>query len=210
MNELTKKLDDLLAETRDILLDWNRKALQAEDNERVQADFVYELAKQAEGIRRKVKDAADGNRYSYIENEQKTLSSKTRERKQQLIPNTQQSKREYPKYFRRGDDALVKVGLRRDKRSEYKQIIPSLIYQQFKEVATKIGKDGNTFTSEVLLGEFEAYGNSPSYHMYAVLSLLLRKKQIIEIRRGVYKLGSESLKDAMDGIWKSLPEESYE
>ncbi|MCY4262050.1 MAG: hypothetical protein OXC97_01830, partial [Candidatus Dadabacteria bacterium] len=97
-----------------------------------------------------------------------------------------------------------------NKKSVYKQIVPFLIYQQFGEIAARIGKDGKTFTSEVLLKEFKNYGGSPSYHMYSVLSLLVKKKQILELRRGVYKLGDESVQEAMESIWKLLPEESYE
>lgn len=210
MNELATKLDDLLAQVRDTLLDWNRNALQAEDNKRDQADIVYELAKQAEDIRRMIKEVSEGRHIAHQRNDRKSLTGKTEERKQQVAIDIQKSKREYPKYFRRGDDTLVKVGLRRNKKSVYKQIIPSLIYQQFGEIATKVGKDGKTFTSEVLLREFETYGSSPSYHMYSVLSLLVQKKQILEVRRGVYKLGNESVQEAMESIWKLLPEESYE
>ena len=210
MNELTTKLDVLLVQVIDVLLDWNRKALQADDNERLQADIIYELAKRAEYIRRKIKDVADGSHYSSQRNQRNTLTSRTGERTQQLVTDIQQSKREYPKYTRRGDDTLVKVSLRRDKKSVYKQIIPSLIYQQFGEIMAKIGMGGNTFTSAVLLRELEVYGPSPSYHMYAVLSLLLQEKQILEVRRGVYKLGNDSVEEAMESIWKSLPEESYE
>ena len=210
MNEPTTKLDSLLAQARDILLEWNRNALQAEDDEREQADIIYTLAKQTEDIRRRARDTADRSLHTYQEDKRIVSTSTAVERKQQIVESTQQSKREYPKYLRRGDDALVKVGLRRNKKSEYKQIVPAQAYQRFREIVTKISRNGDAFTAEDLLREFDIDGLSPSYHMYAVLSLLLQKKVVVEVRRGRYKLSNNSVDKAMKSIWGSLPEEAYE
>lgn len=205
-SELRKKLDGLLAQARDTLLDWSRGALKAEsDDERHRADFVFMLAKETDDLRRRIVDLANGE-YPTHEKEKRTASeSLPRAKKRHALGSARRRKGDYPKYLRRSN-ALVKVGLSRDKKSEYKHIVPAVEFQQAIERVANTGVNGKEFSADELLRGFDGL----SYHLYIVMALLRQEKAVVVVRRGVYKVGKEPIESAIESIWKSLPEEAHE
>ncbi len=205
-NELRKKLDGLLAQARDVLLDWSRGALKAKSNEeRHQADFVFKLAKETDDLRRRIGDLANGEYPTYESEEHAISGSPPVTKKRHGLGTVRRRKGDYPKYLRRGN-AIVKVGLSRDKRSEYKHIVPAAECQRAMELVTSTGANGKEFTADDLLNGFDGL----SYHLYAVLALLRQRKAVVVVRRGVYKLSKEFVDKGIESIWKALPEEVHE
>ena len=205
-NELRKKLDSLLAQARDALLDWSRGALKAEsDDERHRANFVFMLAKETDDLRRRIGDLANGANPTHERDERTTSGGLRGAKKRDAFVSARRRKGDYPKYLHRGN-ALVKVGLSRDKKSEYEHIVPSAEYRRAVELVSNTGANGNEFTADDLLKEFDGL----SYHLYVVLALLRQKKAVVVVHRGLYKLGNESIDVAIESIWKALPEETHE
>ena len=205
-NELRKKLDGLLAQARDTLLDWSRGALQAEnDDERHRADFVFMLAKETDDLRRRIGDVANGECPNHERYERAMSGDLAGEKKRHAFGSARRRKGDYPKYLRRGN-ALVKVGLSRDKKSEYKHIVPAVKCRRAMELVANTGGNGKEFTADDLLKGFDGL----SYHLYIVLALLRQKKAVVVVRRGIYKLGNESIDPTIASIWKALPEEAHE
>lgn len=205
-NESRKKIDILLEQARDALLDWSRSALRAEnDDERNRANFVFMLAKETDDLRRRIGDLANGA-YSTQEKDERTTSGSLRGIKKPLADTSvKRRKEDYPKYLRRGN-SIVKVGLSRDKKSVYEHIVPAAEYRRAMELVANTGAKGKEFTADELLKRFDG----PSYHLYVVLALLRKKNAIVVLHRGIYKLGNDSINAAIESIWKSLPEEVHE
>ena len=207
--ESRKKLDGLLAQARDIFLNWSREALQAEsDDERWQADVVFAFAKEVDDLRRRVGDVANGAPPLHEKRERDepaTSRGTTGDKKLQAFVSARRRKRDYPKYLRR-DNALVKVGLGKDKKSEYKHVVPDAECRRVMELVAHTGGNRKEFTADDILKGFDG----PSYRLYIVLALLREKKVIVVVRRGTYKLGNRSVAPTIEGIWKSLPIECHE
>lgn len=205
-DELHEKIDGLLAQARDTLLDWSRGALQAEgDDERHRADFVFMLAKETDDLRRRISDVANRKYPTHERDKHATLEGLARDKKRQVFGSARRRKGDYPKYLRRGN-ALVKIGLSRDKKSEYKHIVPGAECRRAIELVANTGRNGKVFTADDLLKGFDGL----SYHLYIVMALLRQKKVVLVVRRGTYKLGNESITPAIENIWKALPEEVHE
>ena len=205
IEEAKKALDDLLGRARDTLLDWSRDSLKAQsDDERHQADVVFALAKEADDLRRRIVDVGNDVGPALEATDRATPGNVAREKKRGSSGG-RRHKADYPKYLRRGN-SLVKVGLSKDKKSEYKHVVPDAECRRVIELVAKAGENGTEFTADAVLKGFDG----PSYHPYIVLALLRQKKAVVVVRRGTYKLGSKPVSATMDAIWKSLPEETHE
>ena len=205
-DESREKLDSLLIHVRDILLDLSHDALKTENEvKRQQADFIFTLAKEADDLRRKVREVANRVSSDYIDHESKKPSGAKAKKEDEATEQFRRRKGDYPKYLRRGN-SLVKVGLRKDRKSEYKHIVPEHEYKRVVEKVVTTGRKEKEFATDDLLMDFDG----SSYHIYIVLSLLRQKKVVEMVRRGTYKLGNKPVPSAVENIWKSLPEEAYE
>lgn len=200
-----KKINGLLARARDLLLDWSREALRADgDDESSQADKIFAFAKDADDLRRRIIAVKDG-KTDTTANKSNTVYYVGEQGKSQGFPEIQLNKSDYPKYFRL-DDGMIRVGLKKDKKTEYKHFLSEHRYNMIVKLAANAGKGGKEFTAKDLLKDFDG----PSNDMYIALSLFHRKKLAKVIRRGIYKLENDVLSTAAESIWKGLPEEFYE
>ena len=199
-------LDALMSKVRDALLDWSRESLQADtETERARTDAIFSLAKEADDLRRRIAEVREQVPSARpIESGSGAQDPAANTALPSSAP-TRRRKRDYPKYVRRGD-ALVKVGLSKDKRTEYKHIVPASEYKRVAELIGSVGKGKREFTAEDILKGFDG----ASYHSYIVLALLREKKAVALVRRGTYRLGVKLLEPAIEAIWKALPEESHE
>ncbi|MCY3955406.1 MAG: hypothetical protein OXF47_05370 [Nitrospira sp.] len=206
INELRKRIDSQLTQARDALLDWSRGALKAEsDDERHQANFVFMLAKETDDLRRRIGDLANGAYPTTHQKDEHTTSGDLGgAKKHHAFISARRRKEDYPKYLRRGN-ALVKVGLSRDKKSEYEHIVPASEYRRAMTLVANAGANGKEFTADDLLKGFDG----PSYRVYVILALLRQKDAVVVLHRGIYKLGNESIDAAIENIWNALPEEAH-
>lgn len=204
--EIYGQLNTFLSQARDVLLDWSRGAIQADsEEERGQADTIFALAKETDDLRRRIASIREGG-VGYCASDPCEPQKKPAEQKgTSILKRARRRKKDYPKYLRRGD-TLVKVGLSKDRKKEYKHVVPALEYRRVLELVRNIGKGSKEFTAENILKFFEG----PSYHAYIVLSLLRQKKVVKLVRRGTYKLSGKSMDSVLETIWNSLLEESNE
>lgn len=206
-SQFGSSLDGILAQARDMLLNWSRDSLQADsERERSKADAIFALAKEADDLRRRVAE---------LQNEETAGAEGALDQSEAPAPtggamrsahgSTRRRKKDYPKYLRRGD-ALVKVGLSKDKKTEYKHVVPNSEFRRVVALVSSAGKGGKEFTAEDFLKGFEG----ASYHAYVVLALLRQAKALVQVRRGTYRIGVKALDAAAEISWKGLPEESHE
>jgi hypothetical protein len=112
-------------------------------------------------------------------------------------------KSDYPKYLI-SDNCLVKIGLQRDRRTEYQHIVQKAAFEKTASViASHLAKD-KEFTPESIQAEL----NLPSYQTYVVLAML-RHMGLLKIpRRGLYTAtGTQDFGSSASAVWSRLSTE---
>ena len=201
------RIEELLAQARDLLLDWNRAALQASvDEERSRARRLYAIAEGTENLRRHVVEIREAGSRSPIDEAGVLLQNSEENDGLEAHESMRRPKDDYPKFFREGIN-LLKVGLTKDEKREYKHRVPKPDFRRVVDAITAAGGDGNEFTAETIK---KMLGNRNKYHVDATLALLRRKKAVVLVRRGTYKVGATPLDVVLEDIWSSLPEENHQ
>lgn len=203
-----ENLNNLLTQTRNTLFDWSRDYLQSDDaSERSRTDALFELAKRADSLRREITEISTGKISLYPPSTVEDVNEKiVREsnKPSQGRSASRKRKKDYPKYTKRGD-ALVKIGLSRDKKKEYKHLVPAEEYQKVIELLKSICKSKKEFNAEELVEAFDG----ASYHPYIVLALLKQYGLVKLVRRGIYAFKSvNTLQDDIAAVWQNLKEEN--
>ena len=203
-----ENLNNLLTQTRDTLFDWSRDYLQSDDaSERSRTDALFELAKRADSLRREITEISTGKVSVYPPSTVEDVNEKS-VRESTNSPHgrtaSRKRKRDYPKYKKRGG-ALVKIGLSRDKKKEYKHIVPAEEYLKILELLKSISQSKKEFNAEELVEAFDG----ASYHPYIVLALLKQRGVINLARRGVYAFTNANiLSQELESVWRELKEEN--
>jgi hypothetical protein len=109
------------------------------------------------------------------------------------------SRRDYPRYVVRSD-ALVKIGLTRNRRDEYEHTVPRA---EFDAVMKRLGELAGRkhFSAEDVIEEVHC----PSYQTYIVISLLKDHGLLTVPRRGMYAFTRpKTFISDVGAIWNSL------
>ena len=115
------------------------------------------------------------------------------------------SKKDYPKYTVRSD-ALIKIGLSRDRRTEYEHTVPR---SEFDTVMHRLGELAGRkhFSADDVIDKVPC----PSYQAYIVISLLKERGLLAVPRRGVYAFTQpKNFLNEAENIWDSLEQHQIE
>ena len=115
-------------------------------------------------------------------------------------PRARKSKGDYPKYTVRGD-ALVKIGLGRDRRTEYEHVVAKAEFDRILSRIAGFAGVKKWFTAEYIQEGLEC----PSYQTYIVLAMLRDKGHILSERRGQYSFKSaKTFATDTSTLWNEL------
>ena len=134
---------------------------------------------------------ANGNRVMVVQAKARTASKETKE--------------EYPKFFRRGDQ-LVRIAWSKRDRSEYQHKTSQAVLTRISETLANAGKEGRVFSTDDILPIHDDEGHSvPAYQAYVCIALFKKTGLIDQHGRQGYSLTTPDLIKAVDSIWKTLP-----
>lgn len=189
-----------LEHARETLFECSHKHVTLDEDEWHVAESLFRLAKSADMLRRQVISILNGTPPSTAMMDTST-SEKSFVQKEKPATHKPSKKRkeDYPKYLVR-NESLVKIGLGRDRRTEYEQVVPK---SEFDKILDRLNAliDTEEFTAEDVQQELEC----PMYQTYIVLALL-REMELLELpRRGVYSFPSaETFTSNAHSIWSQL------
>jgi hypothetical protein len=197
---ILSRVQKRFAELRDELLTASQEFAKSENPNWAQAERLFTASKQVADLWQGllIAERPDENgqlhRSSMHGNGAPTLRSADR--------TSRKSKTDYPKYVVRSD-ALVKIGLTRNRRDEYEHTVPR---PEFNTVTTRLGELAGRkhFSAEDVIEEVHC----PSYQAYIVISLLKERGLLAVPRRGMYAFTRpKNFLNEVAAIWKSLEED---
>jgi len=191
------KLVSKLESTRDELFDCSREFVVEGSNGRWHlAEELFSLAKSADEIRAHLAsmlsasplEFAGGSGASPVELVHPPTAPTKAPRKR---------KEDYPRFVVR-NDSLIKVGLGRDRRTEYEHLVPKREYDKVVARLINISETSKEFTTE----HVQAALDCPLYQTYTVLSLLKETELLTLPRRGHYSFASKkTFKFDVAAVW---------
>jgi len=103
---------------------------------------------------------------------------------------------------------LVRVAWSKRDKKEYQHKASHAVLQAIVEAMATIGKDGRVFSTDELGPMDDADGNRvPSYQAYVCIALLKRTGLIDQHGRQGYSIPQPAeFKDAVESVWRNLPE----
>ncbi len=166
---------------------------------------VVRLASVAEGIDQLA------NRLGSGENERESASSseesvRASSKKRQRKPRKPKHARDYPRFFRSGDE-LMKVGWSKKKKKEYKHTAPRrLAVALTKAIVQAGGTESKVATADFFpIEDPKDHSEVPSYQTYIVLAWLVEAGIVEKHGRQGYTIPRpESLSDQVEDQWSSL------
>lgn len=163
---------------RDNLFAASRSFMDGDSVDWQAVESLFEISKKAEILRREIKEFADNERPETF-----LISPVTRSIEVAAIENANRLRRDdYPKYSTR-DDAVVRTGLRRDRRTEYEHIVRK---EEFEMIIERLNHFVNS--SGFSVDEVQKELDLPIYQTYLVVSLLREHLQVIESKKkGTYR-----------------------
>jgi hypothetical protein len=195
------KVGKVLEELREELFECSRDCVKDEEQgEWHTAERLFDLAKRADAFRREVRSIVNGATSPVVVARSTEKNPRTEATPTPAQKPSRKRQEDYPKYSVRSN-ALIKVGLGRDRRSEYEQVVPRA---EFDKIIARLGAmsgSGKEFTAE----EVQSGLDCPVYQTYIVLSLL-RQFELLDVpRRGAYKFRSpQTFTAAANEIWMRL------
>lgn len=167
------------------------------------AETLFQLAKEADSFRRRLAGLLGDN--SPAPASELPKSPVVGQRRSRTTAHTddaplKKKKTDYPKYLI-SDDCLVKIGLQRDRRTEYQHIVQKAAFDKIASVITNRLTRAKDFTPESIQTDL----NLPAYQTYVVLAML-RHTGLLKIpRRGLYTAtGARDFASAASEIWSKL------
>ena len=125
----------------------------------------------------------------------------------QSTPTPKQSFRDYPKFFREGDN-LVKVGWSKRLREEYTHKAPKAAVFATTAAISRAGAGRKRVVMEQIIPIPGLHGSSnvPDYQAYITLAWLRKLNSVVQHGRQGYTLANGSLNDeAVEKLWNSIP-----
>jgi hypothetical protein len=123
------------------------------------------------------------------------------------ISLAKRGQRSYPVFFRQNDHVVRIAWSKREKKEYRHKADPSILKILAKSMAEK-GSDGRVFTTEQFLPIRDAQNSEvPNYQAYVGISLLKQAGLIDQHGRQGYSIPRlADFKDAVEAVWKKLPE----
>jgi hypothetical protein len=198
------KIERHFVELRDVLLIASQEFAKSENHNWEQAERLFAASKKVDELCRSVlkpvrDDSMEGVGAPKGEvNGAETAHSTDRK-------SGRKSKKDYPKYTVRSD-ALVKIGLSRDRRTEYEHTVPRA---EFDAVMQRLGELAGRkhFGADDIINKVTC----PSYQAYIVISLLKEHGLLAVPRRGMYAFTRpKNFLNEAGAIWTSLEQNQME
>jgi hypothetical protein len=191
--QILSKLGLKFGELRDELLAASQEFARSENHNWNEAERLFTASKKVDELCRSVlasttQHAIDQGQSNGVDS---AYQADQRPRKR--------SKKDYPKYTVRSG-ALIKIGLSRDRRTEYEHTVP---HAEFDAVMRRLGELAGRkhFTAADVVDKVPC----PSYQAYIVISLLRERGLLAVPRRGTYAFTHpRSFLNEGGAIWNSL------
>ena len=197
VHQAIAKASKRLEEVRDMLFECSRQSVNG-DGEWQTAETLFSLAKNADLLRQQVSLVVDGAPLPAVEAKAVNLQKPNQP---EAVKPARKRKEDYPKFVLRSD-CLLKIGLSRNKRTEYEHEVPKA---EFDKIVARLVSLAPT-AKEITVEEIQADLDCPSYQTYVVIAVLLKMGLLTSPWRGAYKMRSAGrfASDA-NGVWSQLP-----
>ncbi len=200
MRRIVKRLEEI----RETVFDASRECVKSGNGGEWQmAETLFNFAKSVDALRQQATYLADGTSSTPTSEVTHRSASAGRHNPQdkdsQHLPR--KCKGDYPKYLIRSG-CLVKVGLSRDKRTEYEHEVPK---SEFDKIVARLSTLA-TPNKEITVEQVQTGLDCPSYQTYIVIAVLLQMSVLSSPWRGAYKFAAAD-KFAADAsaMWTRLP-----
>lgn len=193
-----------LVKIQDLLLNGAGTAAKSDEPTAWQdAEMLFQLAKEVDGYRRRLAVLLQESR-SGLAAEPLTCPAPNQRRThaaaQTESPPLKKKKNEYPKYLI-SDNCLVKIGLQRDRRTEYQHIVQKAAFDKIASVITNHLTKAKEFTPESIQADL----NLPAYQTYVVLAMFRQMGLLKSLRRGLYTASSaHNFVSVASDVWNKL------
>jgi hypothetical protein len=200
--ERLSKIATSLEEVRDGLFECSRECIADEQAEWTAADALFALAKSADELRRQIKAHLDRR-------PEEAPSPKNFEADRSFLPtekllskqSARKRKEDYPKYVVRSG-CLLKIGLSRDKKSEYEHEVSRAQFDKIITALAALAETKKEFTVDELQGRLDC----PSYQTYIVVAVCAQAGLLESPWRGTYILpAGKKIASAAAALWSQLP-----
>jgi len=123
------------------------------------------------------------------------------------ISLSKRGQRSYPLFFRQGDQ-VIRIAWSKSEKKEYQHKTAYAILKILAKSMAEKGADGRVFATEQFLPVRDAQnGEIPNYQAYVGIALFKQAGLIDQHGRQGYSIPRLSdFKDAVDAVWKKLPE----
>jgi hypothetical protein len=203
--KVMQKISESLKEIREKVLDASRECFRTDNGQGWQeAETLFNFAKSVDALRQEADALSKGTpRTPTTTTPSLPLSTRqTAVKDSEGQRSSKRRKEDYPKYMIRSG-CLVKVGLSRDKRTEYEHEVPK---SEFDKVVARLSTLASP-NKEITVEQVQTGLDCPSYQTYIVIAVLLQMGVLISPWRGAYKFASAD-KFATDAaaVWNRLPQ----
>src|SRR5439155_15805972 len=123
------------------------------------------------------------------------------------ISLSKRGERSYPLFFRQGDQ-VVRIAWSKREKKEYRHKAAYTILKLLAKSMAEKGSDGRVFATEQFLPVHDAQNSEvPNYQAYVGISLFKQTGLIDQHGRQGYSIPRlADFKDAVEAVWKKLPE----
>jgi hypothetical protein len=198
------QLERLFLELRNRLLEAAQKYAKSDQPDWGRAEHFFSASRRVDALCRSVL-STDSD--SEPDEEGRTSAEKPGLIRSQKQPAStgRKSRNDYPKWSVRSD-ALIKLGLSRNRKTEYEHVVPRKEFDAIvAQLATNVGR--RRFTAEEVIDHVSA----PSYQVYIILSLLKKHGVLTVPRRGMYAFGrTKNFVNEAKSIWCALEDNKSE
>jgi hypothetical protein len=171
-----------LDQVKSALFDASRECVNGENGSEWNiAKTIIDLAESADSLKRQLKSLANGAEPAAVTIEARSTRHAAEPGRESERPGRKR-KEDYPKYSVHGD-RLVKVGLGRDRRTEYEHEVPREEFDKILGQLTSLSRTQSRFVVEELIKTMDC----PAYQIYIVIAVLTRLGFLVSPRRGTYK-----------------------
>jgi hypothetical protein len=202
--EALTKIERQFVELRDVLLSASQEFAKSENHDWEQAERLFAASKKVDELCRNVLTPFSDHQIEQVSPSEMDLNG-AETRYPADSRSRKKSKKDYPKYTVRSG-ALVKVGLSRDRRTEYEHTVPRA---EFDFVIERLGELAGRkhFSADDVISKVTC----PSYQAYIVISVLKERGLLAVPHRGMYAFTRpKSFLNEAGAIWTSLEQNKME
>jgi hypothetical protein len=198
------RMERLFVELRNGLLETAQEYAKSEQPDWGRAEHFFSASRRVDALCRSILGT---DSTSEMDEEERTPAENpnlTRSERQP-VSSRRKSRNDYPKWSVRSD-ALIKLGLSRNRKTEYEHVVPR---KEFDAIIAQLAANAGRrhFTAEEVIDQVSA----PSYQVYIVLSLLKKHGLLTVPRRGMYAFGrTKNFVNEAKSIWQALEDNKSE